>query len=365
MISGVRISNSSVSSLLIRDISYLAGNNVQAKVMVTGTRHTPDSVRAYFALRSGTGSIVIQKTDSFTNEAVGQAVFEVRDKTGRVYGTITTDEKGTGRLNNLVYGEYIVVETEAAFGYQPNENIYEVVVNNETTTVAIENDYKMGRLHLTKISSFDGKILPNATYGLYTVDDNQLMEELTTDNEGKATSEFVRFGEYYIQELVAPARYYIDIDSYSLTLGEEHGTTSEFIAEDAPIIGVFTVHYAAENNPKLYVGDALDVPNTGVDYVVTDDMTLNYPEAPRSIATNRIDNDASQTSNTNKENQAMDIFSDEIRYMTYDANQGESDTRNGGLLSWHLVLAICTIPIFSSSLFIVLRNHKRRRKYYI
>ncbi|MCL1829872.1 MAG: SpaA isopeptide-forming pilin-related protein [Oscillospiraceae bacterium] len=345
-VSGFRTSNYSVNSLLIRDISYLAGTNVQAKVALSGERHAPEAVNAYFKLRSGQGSIVISKTDSDTSNPVGGAIFELLDANGNSCGYMTTDEYGRAMIDNLVYGIYSVVEVEPAFGYQPNETVYDVILNRSTVTVDIENDYKMGRLQLLKTSSFDERILPDAVYGLYSCEDDTLMEELTTDETGYALSEFVRYGEYYLQELISPARYHLDIDSYDVTIGEIHGSSTEFHTKDAPIIGVFRLSYEAEDIRMLYVVDSINAPNTGIDWDGDDDMNLNYPE--------RVSSATASGSITNIPEDSISISLQTVQKET----SGEHKTS----LPWYIIAAITVAGISITAIIIIVI--KRRRVYY-
>jgi len=283
VISSWRISNTNVSSLLIKDISYLTGTNVQAKVMLTGIRHQPPNVNTYLKLRSGRGRIVIIKTDSETNEPVAGAEFEIIDINGESVGTVITDETGTARVENLVFGEYFINETSPAYGYIPNETEHYVILAQNEISLRIENDYKKGRVEIIKTSSFDGSLLQGAVYGLYRSEDDKLMQELKTSSNGKVVSELYRFGSYYLLEIDAPARYQKDSKKHQLIIGEVHESTSVLKITNAPIIGIFSVLYTPDGSPKLYVGDnalALDVPDTGVEYCVTDEMILGYPKAP-------------------------------------------------------------------------------------
>lgn len=349
VISTVRTSNTDINSLLIRDISYIAGTNVQAKVMVTGERHAASEVQAFFKLRSEIGSITIRKLDANTKSLVAGAVFEVFDSNGNSRGTMTTDMNGLATIDGLVYGKYTVVEKEPAFGYQSNEKVYEVTLNTETATIDIENEYMLGRVKLTKTSSFDGKILPNATYGLYNAKDNSLMEELTTDDKGLAVSEFVRYGKYYLKELKSPERYQIDINRYTVILGEEHGSTIDLPVKDAPIIGKLSLTYVPVSNPKIYVGDTINSPNTGVDYDVSEDMILGYPDP---LAT-------SESQKTNTVNIAIEPIIPTSEYMKSSINGSET-------IPWYTMVAIILIPILALVIAaIVIGKYLRRRVFYI
>ncbi|MCL1830047.1 MAG: SpaA isopeptide-forming pilin-related protein [Oscillospiraceae bacterium] len=229
------------------------------------------------------GSLVINKTDlEIEGLVVEGAVFDVFNEDDELVGTITTDEYGVARLDELLPGDYYFIEKEPAFGYIPNEQRYDVTLVPYDNEYEVFNEYKKGNLELTKYSAFDGKPLQGASYGLYRASDDELLEMLVTDEYGKAESDSYRFDTYYLKEEIPPNRYYIDLNEHHIVLGEVNGSTSDFPTTDEAIIGMFSAMYMAPSSAQLYIANSgMNVPNTGTEYEVTDDEKLGYPEVPQ------------------------------------------------------------------------------------
>lgn len=289
VIGATRTANTYQNPLLVRSIGYLAGNAVQNKVMTYGSRVTPDPVPAYFGLLTNTKDIVIEKTDSETGEPVEGAVFELYDDAGNLLATMMTDENGVAVFEQLYYSDYTIIELTPAVGYQENDTEHSYKLNASSGTLKLTNDIKKGQIQLTKRSSFDNKLLEGATYGIYRMSDDVLMEEITTDDTGVATSSLLRYGQYYVLELDAPPRYHIDENQHPVFVGETHLADVPAPVADAPIIGRFNLSYTPHTG-SIKVGEqGLGVPNTGVPYYVTDDEILGYPVPPKIGETLSID----------------------------------------------------------------------------
>jgi uncharacterized surface anchored protein len=156
---------------------------------------------------------------------------------------------GTLKVNNLpVYQadgttkvNYTVTEVN-----QPNRYVSPVTATVQlaaggNVNANLTNTLKMFQIELTKVgdtitgyeeedTDFGTKYvpviedvgLPNATYGLYAIEDietadgvthyekDELIEEITTDENGVITTSSLYGGEYYLQELEAPEGYYVD-----------------------------------------------------------------------------------------------------------------------------------------------------------
>lgn len=62
-------------------------------------------------------TLIVQKVDDESGEALKGAMFELQDAQGKRVTRITTNEKGEARIPNLVSGEYTLIETQAPVGY--------------------------------------------------------------------------------------------------------------------------------------------------------------------------------------------------------------------------------------------------------
>lgn len=138
--------------------------------------------------------------------------------------THTTNEDGKICLENLLLGDYTVVETKAAEGYLINVTEKNFTVKaNETVNVDFSNDEPTGRIELTKTidtSKTDGKagdaVLKGNTYELHAKEKitnkagtktfyqkDELVSSKKTDDNGQIVWDDLPVGEYYIQEVKA------------------------------------------------------------------------------------------------------------------------------------------------------------------
>ena len=153
-------------------------------------------------------------------------VFEVKDSTGKVVATLTTDDTGTAETPLLPFGTYTVQETATVAGYDLDASIYTVTLaykDQNTPIVYAEvsatNKRIPGSIKLKKTCEFFDTTtmtfkvgpLAGAVFGVYTAETvkvipkNTLVDLLTTDADGVATSvTTLPFGKYYLKELKVP-----------------------------------------------------------------------------------------------------------------------------------------------------------------
>ena len=153
-------------------------------------------------------------------------VFEVKDSTGKVVATLTTDETGTAETPLLPFGTYTVQETATVTGYDLDASIYTVTLaykDQNTPIVYAEvsatNKRIPGSIKIkktceffdTETMTFKVGPLAGAVFGVYTAETikvipkNTLVDILTTDENGVATSvTTLPFGKYYLKELKVP-----------------------------------------------------------------------------------------------------------------------------------------------------------------
>ena len=153
-------------------------------------------------------------------------VFEVKNASGTVVATLTTDETGTAETPLLPFGTYTVQETATVTGYDLDASIYTVTLaykDQNTPIVYAEvsatNKRIPGSIKIkktceffdTETMTFKVGPLAGAVFGVYTAETikvipkNTLVDILTTDENGVATSvTTLPFGKYYLKELKVP-----------------------------------------------------------------------------------------------------------------------------------------------------------------
>ncbi len=98
--------------------------------------------------------------------------------------------------------------------------------------------------------------LSGAKYGVYD-SNNTLLTEITTNSQGKGTSELLnKLGDFYIKEITAPEGYQLDTNSYSFTISGDNLNPS-IVVKDNVIKGkIKATKYDSDNNSCTTQGKA-------------------------------------------------------------------------------------------------------------
>ena len=167
--------------------------------------------------------------------------FTVKNESGTVVATLTTDADGVAETGLLPFGTYTVQETGAPTGYELDASIQTVtlaykdqntpIVYGEVTATnnRIPTSVKIVKKtdHFNKQTMrFETGPLEGAVFGLYTAEaigvipKNTMVDILTTDASGMATSSAtLPFGKYYLRELKLPDNtIHLSEESYPLTV---------------------------------------------------------------------------------------------------------------------------------------------------
>ncbi|MBR6038996.1 MAG: hypothetical protein IKP38_00755 [Clostridia bacterium] len=177
--------------------------------------------------------------------------FVVKDSTGKVIATLTTDSNGYCETGLLPFGQYTVQETAVPAGYTIDDSVRtvnleykdqytpivygDVAVTNSRIPTSVKIK-KMTDFFDTKTMKFVEKPLEGAIFGLYTAENigiipkNTMVDLLTTGADGTATSTSVLpFGKYYLRELKLPDNtIHLSSESYPL---EVKGNNTDYVKE--------------------------------------------------------------------------------------------------------------------------------------
>lgn len=187
------------------------------------------------------GQVKIIKVDLDNNEVLLEGVtFDVLDSRGNVVDTITTNEKGEATSKRLAIDDtYTLREKETLKEYVLSEETQTVELKqDEITSIQFENEKIKGYVEITKVDSKTKENLEGATFGIYDENNNEI-GQLTTDKNGKAKSELIPYGKYYIKELDTGSIYYlINENTYDFEITENHVTVPVTIENDGVEIEV-------------------------------------------------------------------------------------------------------------------------------
>ena len=158
------------------------------------------------------GQIRVIKVDADNNEILLEGVtFEILDSYGNIVDTITTNENGEAISKRLpITDTYTLREKETLQEYVLSEETQTVELQeDEIINITFENKKIKGYVEITKVDKNDSsKMLEGATFGIYDENDN-LIQTLITNENGKAISDLIPYGKYYLKELDTGSVYYL------------------------------------------------------------------------------------------------------------------------------------------------------------
>ena len=164
------------------------------------------------------GQIRVIKIDLDNNEVKLAGVeFEIYNEDNELVDTIITDENGEAVSKKLrIDKEYTIKESKTLSNYVLTEETRIVTLEeNQIIDITFENEKIKGYIQVTKTSSEDNKYselekgspLPDVTFEVYDLEDN-LVDTITTDENGKAITKELLKGCYKIKE-ISSAKYYL------------------------------------------------------------------------------------------------------------------------------------------------------------
>lgn len=192
------------------------------------------------------GTLVIRKLDSVTKEPLAGVEFELTYADGGYVdadnghlsskGLYTTDQNGEIRIGGVT-GTIVVKETKTIEGYTIDEatRIQTVEVNPEDTqTITAYND-PVGGVEIVKVNADDTKErIPDTTFEIRKIDD-ELIDTITTDKNGRAFLA-LEDGAYYAVEIEAGEGFKLDDTPHYFEV--EDGKTTVLKVENKAFSGI-------------------------------------------------------------------------------------------------------------------------------
>ena len=268
------------------------GQEIQFKV--TQTLDWSQPIVVTYTDQPAKGKIRIEKTDGTTNQPLsGGASFEIRAKdnivtpdgtvrawAGTVVDRVTTDRSGKATSKELFLGNYEVIETQAPNGYLLNRKRYPVslVYQDQNTNivygdVTVTDQPGKGKIRVTKKDAETDKIIPGgATFEIRAKNDiltpdgtvrarkGEVVDTITTNRSGKATSKELFFGTYEVKEINAPNGYLLNHNVFDVTLNYQDQETelvySDVDVTDTPVKGNIRLEKRDAETDKIIPGGA-------------------------------------------------------------------------------------------------------------
>ena len=163
--------------------------------------------------------IGVYKLDAANKErALAGAVFEVRDASGKLFDTITTNKDGYAETIEIPVGVYKIKEIQPPAGFILSDEVKTVTLTTEDKEAAVfELTNKANEAKVRKLDSHTKQPLANADIKV-TDASGDVFFEGKTGTDGYINMVELPAGKYTWQEVVAPEAYSIDPALYSFTI---------------------------------------------------------------------------------------------------------------------------------------------------
>ena len=220
----------------------------------------------------------------FDGENLGEAVM-----------TVSSNKNGLVLFTDLTAGQYRIVETKAPDGYKLWTNPVDFSVDGEGRVFAGKDQVELpledgvfmaGLLNqactkdftIKKVSSIDGTVLSGASF---TISRDDASWRITTGEDGTATVT-LPYGEYILQELIAPDGYVLDEAKHLITVSESgisvDGTAQNsltYTMENTPLLIPVMLHKQDSSGGKALSGAEFTVSGGGESYKLVTNSSGN------------------------------------------------------------------------------------------
>lgn len=180
--------------------------------------------------------IGVYKLDEADKErALAGAVFEVRDASGKLFDTITTNKDGYAETIEIPVGVYKIKEIQPPAGFILSDEVKTVTLTTEDKETAVfERTNKANEVTLTKTDLTTEKPVPGATMEIYDKE-GKLFCKGVTDENGEITVKELPAGAYTFRETSSPDGYAVNANTFSFEIDIYGKVTGTTVFTDEPI----------------------------------------------------------------------------------------------------------------------------------
>ena len=181
------------------------------------------TVETTFTNAPAQGRVRVIKKDT-SGTLVPGAKFDVRNSANTVVAQLTTNAQGEATTPNLPLGTYTVTETFVPSPYILDTTPKTVTisyVNQTTPVVTVETTFTnapaLGVIKIRKIDSINANPIKGAVFEVRNAE-NTVVDTLTTDDNGRATTIQLPLGNYTVKETTPAIGYNPNDMTYPVTL---------------------------------------------------------------------------------------------------------------------------------------------------
>ena len=263
-----------VGKYTVTEISAPEGYILNAETK-TVTVKTGETARIKAVNEKIIGGLEITKIDEDTKEKIEGVTFEVYNSNKEVIGKITTgkDGKAVLKIDNMANGTYYYKEISAPDGYIVDSTMkeFKITEENKIAKVTVTNKKIRGTLEITKLD--DSRVaIEGVKFNILASDKKTVIETLTTDKSGYATTKKLDKGTYYYQEIEVPDGYVKDDEIFEFQINKQNEVVKREVINKR-ITGNLNVIKVDDNNTPIkgVKFEIYDVNKNKVDTMTTDE----------------------------------------------------------------------------------------------
>lgn len=251
---------------------YVLDTTVHQITIGTGTENADVTETVTVTNEKAIGDIVIKKVDDSTVAVpLDGVVFRLLNEDGTEYlkngaaYEVTSDENGIARFEDIPFGKYLIKEVTGKTGYQVNTTNAAITVDivGDNALTIVNKRYQCD-IRLTKTGD-GGAFLAGAEIGLFTKDGARVKVG-TTGSDGTVTFTDIAYGDYYLQELKAPAGYKLSTTKVDITASEIQNSFTAGITLDKTL-----TNEKQKGQIRLAKTDAASAALSGAEFTLYDE----------------------------------------------------------------------------------------------
>ena len=227
------------------------------------------------------GKIEIYKKDKNNPKIkIKDAEFNILNKENKIVETLKTNENGYAVSSLLPIGEYYLQEIKTDSKYILDNNQIKIEVkDNETVKLEVLNEKKKGKIKIIKISGDDsiflnkykGDKLSGVIFEIYNKN-NELIEQVCTDENGEAISKELEVGLYRIREKSTIKGYILNKRDFFVNI-TQNDQIEKIVIKNNPIIPKVKIEkngqgYAEKNEEIKYEFNIKNLSNTNLEKLI-------------------------------------------------------------------------------------------------
>ena len=263
-----------VGKYTVTEISAPEGYILNAETK-TVTVKTGETARIKAVNEKIIGGLEIIKIDEDTKEKIEGVTFEVYNSNKEVIGKITTgkDGKAVLKIDNMANGTYYYKEISAPDGYIVDSTMkeFKITEENKIAKETVTNKKIRGTLEITKLD--DSRVaIEGVKFNILASDKKTVIETLTTDKSGHATTKKLDKGTYYYQEIEVPDGYVKDDEIFEFQINKQNEVVKREVINKR-ITGNLNVIKVDDNNTPIkgVKFEIYDASKNKVDTITTDE----------------------------------------------------------------------------------------------